>query len=262
MKEKEQWKEIPGYEGFYKISTFGRIISLNREYWNGMMMVQLKGQLRKTKLSSGTRKYNQINLNKNGIKTTYRVSILMGKTFFPDYNFKENKMVIDHINNDSLNDRLDNLQLITIRLNVSKDRINRSSEHTGVFWHKITERWRAVISIRNKTIHLGTFVSESEAAESYQTALAALEAGEGVVRVKSSRYSSKHKGVSWDRFKNKWIAKIRIQGNQVCVGVVSSEDEAATLFQIASDNINKFDGDSIAFRLECRNILSSCTVRT
>jgi hypothetical protein len=68
--------------------------------------------------------------------------------------------------------------------------------------------------------------------------------------------------VSWDRFKNKWIAKIRIQGNQVCVGVVSSEDEAATLFQIASDNINKFDGDSIAFRLECRNILSSCTVRT
>ena len=28
---KEKWKDIPGYEGLYKISTFGQIKSLDRE---------------------------------------------------------------------------------------------------------------------------------------------------------------------------------------------------------------------------------------
>ena len=46
------------------------------------------------------------------------------------------KLVVDHINNDPLDNRLENLQLISHRYNLSKDKKGGSSKFTGVSWDK------------------------------------------------------------------------------------------------------------------------------
>ena len=81
------------------------------------------------------------------------------------------KIVVDHINGDKLNNRLENLQLITNRENVSKDRNGCSSKFVGVHWDKSTSKWKAHIAIEGKQKHLGRFSNELQAAEAYQLEL-------------------------------------------------------------------------------------------
>lgn len=52
----EVWKDIPGYEGYYKASTYGRIKSLSRNTTNGKILKQAKD-------SNG---YLVVSLSKNG----------------------------------------------------------------------------------------------------------------------------------------------------------------------------------------------------
>jgi len=42
----------------------------------------------------------------------------------------------------------------------------------GVSWSRRNNRWRAAISIRNKTVWLGDFASKTDAAEAYKKAAA------------------------------------------------------------------------------------------
>jgi len=72
-----------------------------------------------------------------------------------------------------LNNRLDNLQLITHRENISKDRFrhNYSSKYVGVYWDKSRNKWMARIGINKKMKFLGRFTSELEANSAYKTAL-------------------------------------------------------------------------------------------
>jgi ribosomal protein L15E len=61
------------------------------------------------------------------------------------------KIVVDHIDNNIKTDnRLENLQLITQRENVSKDIKNTSSKYIGVCWHKKAKKWRSSIQINGK----------------------------------------------------------------------------------------------------------------
>ena len=256
MKEKEEWRMVPGYEGFYKISTLGRIISLNREYFNGHCMVQIQGQLM-TLGKCGKNRYNTIKLRKLGVRKTYRIGVLMGITFFPEYNFKENGKVMDHINNISNDDRLINLQCITSRKNTSKDRTGGTSDCTGVHWHSATKTWRAKISINNKDIHLGTFYNEQEASKAYQKALKHHENGQEVKRHKSSQYSSEHKGVSWDRYKKRWVSTITINRSQFALARHHTEEEARLSYVGADRLRSKFTGDKAEFRALIKKLLES-----
>ena len=80
------------------------------------------------------------------------------------------KIVVDHIDNNKLNNKLYNLQLITHRENISKDK-KGSSKYTGVCWHKIKNKWQSSIAINGKIKYLGIFTNEIEAAQAYQNEL-------------------------------------------------------------------------------------------
>ncbi len=86
----------------------------------------------------------------------------------------KNKYVIDHINSNRLDNRLSNLQAITQRANLSKERTLKSSLPCGV-WHQKTKKantyMRATISILNKRTFLGVFKSKETASQAYQIAL-------------------------------------------------------------------------------------------
>jgi hypothetical protein len=70
---------------------------------------------------------------------------------------------IDHINNNSLDNRIANLRLVTGAENVKNKRKynNNQSGHTGVY--KIGSKWRAVIGCDGRTIHIGMFDSIDKA---------------------------------------------------------------------------------------------------
>lgn len=100
----------------------------------------------------------------------------MAMNFLSHTPIKEN-MVVDHIDNDPLNNHLSNLQVITTRQNTSKDRFRKkyTSKYIGVYWHKHAKKWHSSIGVGSKTIHIGYFNDELDAHNAYLNKLKTIE---------------------------------------------------------------------------------------
>ena len=70
--------------------------------------------------------------------------------------------MIDHVNGNPLNNRIENLRIVTNQQN----NFNRKSSK-GYRWHKQNKKWLSQIKINGKNKHLGCFESEEEAREAY-----------------------------------------------------------------------------------------------
>ena len=81
------------------------------------------------------------------------------------------KFVVDHKNNNSLDNRLKNLQIITHRENSTKDR--KRNLPTGVSFKG--NKYQARIQINGKNKHLGYFLTPEEASNAYQNHLKLIE---------------------------------------------------------------------------------------
>lgn len=74
-------------------------------------------------------------------------------------------MQVDHINHIRYDNRLCNLRLVSCvdnARNKGKSPKNTSG-YTGVYYRKDCGKWRACISVNNKTVNLGTFETKEEA---------------------------------------------------------------------------------------------------
>ena len=82
--------------------------------------------------------------------------------------------VIDHKNHNTLDNRRCNLRKCSSQQNMQNmtKRTNGSSKYKGV--QKRDNRWRATIGHNRKTVYLGSFVSENEAAQAYNEAASRL----------------------------------------------------------------------------------------
>lgn len=75
--------------------------------------------------------------------------------------------ILDHINGDTTDDRIQNLRQSTFRKNQQNRIEHRNGRLPGTFQTK-SGRWRACASIPNRKLHhLGTFDTEKEAHEKY-----------------------------------------------------------------------------------------------
>lgn len=113
---KETWKPIPGYEGLYEASDIGRIKSLDRRGSDGR---KLKGVVLTPQLSGPKMNYLMVRLSDyygkvKNLKVHRLVYLSFSETEIPK------NRVIDHINGDTLDNSLKNLQCITQNKNVSK----------------------------------------------------------------------------------------------------------------------------------------------
>lgn len=79
---------------------------------------------------------------------------------------------VDHINRDRLNCQRQNLRFATSKQNNQNrsPRKGTSSRFKGVCWHKSDKAWYASIKVDNKSIHLGRFKNEEDAARAYNDA--------------------------------------------------------------------------------------------
>tara|TARA_R110000803_G_scaffold163375_1_gene227021 strand:+ start:611 stop:1135 length:525 start_codon:yes stop_codon:yes gene_type:complete len=152
----EVWKNIPEFEN-YQVSNLGNVRSLKY----GKKII-----LKKTIGGGG---YYQIGIYFNNKQNKKTVQQLMAITFLK-HKPCGLKIVVDHINTDKLNNKLYNLQLITHRKNLSKDK-KGTSKYTGVCWHKRRNKWQSSIRINGKVEYLGSFKIEKEAAQAYQNEL-------------------------------------------------------------------------------------------
>ena len=75
--------------------------------------------------------------------------------------------VVDHINGNTLDNRISNLQICNHNENImkSKKRTDNVSGHQGVHWFTKTSKWMAYININKKRKHLGYFNTYEEALE-------------------------------------------------------------------------------------------------
>ena len=84
-----------------------------------------------------------------------------------------NKVVINHIDGNKLNNHISNLELVSNRYNTADGYIRKgtSSIYTGVSWDKKNKKWRSQIQINKKKILLGLFNTELEASDAYSIKL-------------------------------------------------------------------------------------------
>ena len=78
-------------------------------------------------------------------------------------------MYVDHINHVQHDNRKVNLRVCTNSQNMQNGlkHKNGSSRYKGVYWYKPSKKWRAMIRVHGKGIHIGYFIDEVNAAKAY-----------------------------------------------------------------------------------------------
>jgi hypothetical protein len=143
----EEWRDIPGYEGFYQASSLGRIRSLPYTYealdrWGNILSYRHKGKILST--YSSPRGYLSVYLRDKTGKRVNRLvcSAFKGEPPFPD-------AVARHLDDNKSNNRADNLEWGTPKDNTEdalRNNVHPVGEKNGLA--KLTEA--QVLEIRSR----------------------------------------------------------------------------------------------------------------
>jgi hypothetical protein len=237
---KEEWKNIPGYEGLYQVSTFGNIKSLN--YLN-------TGKERLLKKVINRSGYYYIGLSKNGNRKLFKVHQLVVMAFLDHKPDGTMNVVVNHIDNNPLNNNVANLELVTNRYNLTCHKTD-----PGLTLNNKTNKWGVRLKINNKTIYLGSFDDKNEAQNIYENAIKNADKFNGdnddfrnLINPKSRKYEDR--GVCF--YRNKWCARFAINKIRINFYGINSKEEAKRIFDFAKTNKHIFDGDKKKFKEFC-----------
>jgi hypothetical protein len=92
----EVWKDIPGYDGMYQVSTNGTIYSTRYKRYRKLMKDRYG--------------YSVVGLNKNGSQHFFLVHRLVAESFLPN---PEKKPEVNHIDGNKQNNQIENLEWAT-----------------------------------------------------------------------------------------------------------------------------------------------------
>lgn len=152
----EEWKAVINYEGYYEVSSLGRVRSIDRVRKTGSIK---HGVVLKQALNG---RYFIVNLVKDGIPHVFRVHRLVAQAFIPN---PENKPNVDHINTNTKDNRVCNLRWVT-------QKENFSNELSLKKWEDSVKNKKRIYSTSKKIVCLNTreiFNTISEAADKYNT---------------------------------------------------------------------------------------------
>lgn len=218
----EEFKYVASYEKLYMTSNLGRIMSLR-----GKTPIIMKQHLIKDN-------YLSVGFSVKGHLKVYSVHQLVAMAFLNHMPCGYD-VIVDHIiENNRLDNRLSNLQLITPRGNSSKRELNGVSKYIGVSWDKTVGKWRSAICQDGKSVYLGAYTIEEDASEAYQKALRKILLGEKITQYINPTKTSKYKGVNWDKERGKWLVRFKSKN----IGRFLDEDEAGLAYKKALDKYN------------------------
>lgn len=112
---------------------------------------------------------------------------LVAETFIPN---PDNLPVVDHINGNKQDNRIENLRWVTHVAN------SQNWERENVAWDKVKQRWRARRMINGKFTYIGTFITKEEAEEAV---IKFKETGEVSTNKLRTNNTSGHKNIYFDK---------------------------------------------------------------
>lgn len=158
----EMWKPIKGFEGLYEISNMGKVKTLRRIYYSGRYHINAKLQEERIKNTTvAPNGYEIVNLMKDGRGKGHSMHTLVWDNFGDAPRI--NNLQVDHIDENKLNNKFDNLQLMTPKANHRKS-LKRDLP-VGVVPH--FNRFRSQITKYGLTHYLGIFNTPEEAHQKY-----------------------------------------------------------------------------------------------
>lgn len=181
-KEKEIWKPVKGYTGFYEVSNLGNVRSLSRiitvmypgrgimkRHKNGRILKPGKTASNVSRTRNRNNAYLMVVLCVDGFMDIRVVHRMVGIVFVCNPDSKQYKY-LNHKNKIKTDNRASNLEWVTNRENNTHAYIGTktSSKYVGVTWVKASKKWKAQIRIKGKQIAIGEFRSEQQAADAYQ----------------------------------------------------------------------------------------------
>jgi hypothetical protein len=113
----EEWRDVCGFEGFYQVSSLGRVRSCDRNVMytgsgTGSGLHFHKGRILKPSLNS--RGYLQVALSKLDFPKSIKVHVLVARGFKGE---RPEGFGINHIDGDKLNNFVDNLEYCSVSAN-------------------------------------------------------------------------------------------------------------------------------------------------
>lgn len=144
---KEKFVDINGFEGLYKISNQGNVLSII--YKNHRIL----------KPNNDKDGYLKVCLRKGNKNYCRKIHRLVAEHFIAGFEIGKQ---VNHINHDIKNNNIINLEWVTVRENQAHRSFNKkhSSNFLGVSYHKANKKWTAHIGINLKSIYLGIYESE------------------------------------------------------------------------------------------------------
>lgn len=140
----EIWKDIPGFEGYYKISNYGNVLSLPRVNTYGR---KVKGGILAPKVSK--KGYLFVHLCKGGKQKIFRIHRLVAMQFLPNPT-NDSFNQIDHIDRDKKNNTSWNLRWVDNRTNSRNTKRNTMLTIDGE--SRCIAEWAEISGISAKTI--------------------------------------------------------------------------------------------------------------
>lgn len=206
-------KQIPGFPKYW-ISDKGNLYSCRRGVWKKKKPVKTSvGYLRTTLYEKG--KYKNIHIHQ-------LVAIA-----FLGHSLDGNNMVVDHIDNNPLNNNLNNIQVISIRENCSKDKKN-----PGVSLRP-SGKWCARIVFKGKLHHLGSFKTLEEANAEYTRAVEEIK---NTQKLTKSKLNLK-KLAYFNSTSGMWRTNIEYLGITKHLGTFRHKEDALREFHRAKNEI-------------------------
>ena len=155
-----EWRQIPGYEGYYEISDQGLVRSMERTVpGKAGRMDTRRAQDKKVFVAKSTG-YLVVNLSKEGINKTHLIHRLLGATFLPN---PDGLPEIDHLDRNKQNNALSNLRWCDRKTNLKNRK--ESEKPIGISEERyiiLTKENHYQVRINSKTC-LGTFKTMDEA---------------------------------------------------------------------------------------------------
>jgi len=139
----EVWQPVLGYEGIYKVSDLGNICNVGT------------GRILKP---NRNKHYDQVCLYRNGSRTKPTIHRVVMEAFIGKSN-----LIIDHINEVKRDNRLCNLEYVTIRENARRYRVNRRTLPIGVYERRRVGLYQASIGLQGRSEYLGAYKTPEEA---------------------------------------------------------------------------------------------------
>lgn len=109
MDRKEDWKDIFGYEGLYKVSNRGIVVGYAKKWLSGRWVNRSRPEREMTQ-SIDHKGYFIIGLRKNGKQKMFKVHRLVAMAFIEN---PENKPQVNHKDTNKKNNHVDNLEWAT-----------------------------------------------------------------------------------------------------------------------------------------------------